>query len=254
MESELSERQKAEKTYHNNKYRKDYEVQYIDNNYHEYFFNLIDDVENLKILDFGCGDGWTSIKLVEKGANVVGIDISEELIFKALENKEQLNYGDNLSFQVMAGEDLQFESDSFDMVVGNSVLHHTEINGAINSIYRVLKDGGKAIFVEPMNQNIFLRIWRLLTPWRRSSTEKALMTGDVKFIRSVFSKTNERYFNLFSMATIGLLVLFPKSALAKRLNVISTAFDERIINRLPSLGQYCAVVVLELQKKSSETS
>src|SRR3977135_1968824 len=67
-----------------------------------------------RILDLGCGDGELTVKLVEHGCNVVGIDSSREQIAGA----KKLG----LDVRVMDGERLEFSSE-FDAVFSNAVLH-----------------------------------------------------------------------------------------------------------------------------------
>lgn len=55
------------------------------------FFKLTPNLKDKKVLDLGCGEGALTRKLVENGAsNVVGVDISEEMIALARE-KEAAN-------------------------------------------------------------------------------------------------------------------------------------------------------------------
>src|SRR5258708_6483362 len=46
----------------------------------EYAYWLLPDVRGKTVLDFGCGSGENLVPLVERGARVIGIDISPELI------------------------------------------------------------------------------------------------------------------------------------------------------------------------------
>jgi SAM-dependent methyltransferase len=64
-----------------------------------------------------------------------------------------------VSFVLDNAYDLSFEADSFDSIVGSSVLHHLEIEKAVSEMYRVLKPGGSFYFTEPnmMNPQIALQ-------------------------------------------------------------------------------------------------
>src|SRR5271154_6088551 len=46
----------------------------------EYAFHLLGDVRGKTVLDFGCGAGENVIPLIERGAHVIGMDISPDLI------------------------------------------------------------------------------------------------------------------------------------------------------------------------------
>ena len=249
MTKKLSRRQEIEKNYHNKKYEHEYRVINKHGSIpYGYFYDVIGDVNGLKVLDFGCGDGWYSCQMAQRGAEVVGIDISEELIRKANQQMKKRNLKNNLNFQVMAGEDLQFFPENFDLVVGSAILHHTDIDLAIKSIHRVLKKRGRCVFIEPMNQNFLLKVWRFLTPWRRSPVEKALLWRDINLINSFFPKTEIKFFHLFAMITSGLMIFQPNLKIVEVTHKKLTNFDNCILNRWPVLGRYCAVVVLNMKK------
>lgn len=249
----MSERQRIEEIYHDAKYKHDaipviYERS--ETKYYRFFWDLIGDVSGLKVLDFGCGNGWVSILLAKAGAKVWGIDISGELIKKANKWANDEGLSSKISFEKMPGENLAFPDNFFDLILGSAILHHTDINLAITSIFRVLKPGGRAVFIEPLNQNIFLRIWRRVTPWRRSPTERALTNKDLKFIQSIFTRTKYNFFSFTSILSEGLIILLPKNKSLFFANGLLKKLDSYLLNLFPFLGKYCAVVVLELRKEN----
>lgn len=150
-----------------------------------------------------------SIALAKTGAEVYGIDISQELIKKALQLADRERLADKLNFMEMPGENLTFQENYFGLVLGSSILHHTDIAMAMRSIQRVLKPNGGAIFLEPMNQNVLLRIWKKITPWRRSPAERALSESDLKLIQDNFPDSKYYFFTFFPILTEGLLILAP---------------------------------------------
>ena len=148
----------------------------------------------------------------------------------------------------MACENLTFEENFFDLIMGSAVLHHTDLNPAIKNIFRVLKPGGKAIFIEPLNQNIFLKSWRKVTPWRRSPAEKALVNADLKIIQELFPKARFHFFKLFSIVTQGLIIIFPHNKFLNYMDEVLEGLDDSLLRLFPFSGKYCAVVVIELIK------
>lgn len=248
MPDQLSERQLAEKLYHDEKHRDANALvdQRKADSAYNFYWGLVGNVKGLKVLDYGCGNGWLSVLLAKSGADVCGIDISEELIKKADALRDRQGLGKRISFKVMAAEDLTFPDRSFDLALGSAILHHTDIDRALSNISRVLKPGGRAIFIEPLNQNIFLKLWRKLTPWRRSPAEKALTDAELAAIKRIFPGAKFHFFDLASIFTKGLLVISPENRLLLYANSRMERFDAAFIKRCPSLGKYCAVVVLEL--------
>ena len=66
--------------------------------YREYFnnpafFEFIGDLSQKTVLDAGCGEGYNTRILAGKGANLVGVDISKNLIALALKKEEQEGLG-----------------------------------------------------------------------------------------------------------------------------------------------------------------
>lgn len=97
----------------------------------------------------GCGAGWTSIFYAKRGYDVLGQDISEDMIDLARENQARQNVGDNLSFIGADYETIDLDG-QFDAVVFFDCLHHAEDErAAIQSAYRALKPGGVLITHEP---------------------------------------------------------------------------------------------------------
>lgn len=252
MGKKLSDRQRIEERYHDEKFRGSHISQSSGRHgdrFYEFFWEQLEDVAGLDILDFGCGDGWVSVKLAREGAKkVCGIDISSELIAKGRNWIEREGLASKISFEKMAGENLTFPDNSFDLVLGSAVLHHTDMDLAIRGIRRVLKPGARGLFIEPMNQNIFLKIWRKLTPWRRSPAEKALTNADLNFIKKVFPGAKFHFFGFIAIFSKGLIICSKKSKILHYFDNIFESIDHYLINVFPFLGKYCAVVVLELKK------
>lgn len=101
-----------------------------------------------RILDFGCGTGWTSWMLAKMGYSVTGQDISPDMIQCANQNK--FRYGvDDLSFRVGDYETLDFDNE-FDGALFFDCLHHAiDERAALESAYRALKPGGICVAHEP---------------------------------------------------------------------------------------------------------
>ena len=88
LNKNLKERQKLEENFHDARYKVSKARQNVDrkkniSRSYTCFHDLRGDVRDLKVLDYGCGDGWTSIELAKEGATVWGIDISNESISKS---------------------------------------------------------------------------------------------------------------------------------------------------------------------------
>ena len=102
-----------------------------------------------RILDMGCGGGWTSIFYAKRGYTVVGQDISADMVALARENQARHDIDDRLSFIHADFESVDLEG-QFDVVIFFDCLHHAEDErAAIASACHALKPGGILITHEP---------------------------------------------------------------------------------------------------------
>jgi ubiquinone/menaquinone biosynthesis C-methylase UbiE len=98
------------------------------------------------LLEIGCGVGIDLVEFAKQGSHVTGIDVAECAIELAKKNFAFHDaYGD---LRVMNGEDLEFETNSFDAVYAHGVLQYTaDARRMIGEIHRVLKPGGVALLM-----------------------------------------------------------------------------------------------------------
>jgi 2-polyprenyl-3-methyl-5-hydroxy-6-metoxy-1,4-benzoquinol methylase len=160
-----------------------------------------------RLLDFGCGSGNNSIRLAHLGYEVSGFDISDENIRVAHDLAKKYNLEDTTLFTVQTAENLDYENDYFDTVVGIDILHHVNITNCLKEICRVLKPGGTAVFREPIESPIFdpirnLSIVKRFVPntcsFDRHITEdeKKLSQSEVRLIRSSTQNCQITYFDI----------------------------------------------------------
>jgi arsenite methyltransferase len=102
--------------------------------------------EGMTVLDLGSGAGidcFVASKYVGKSGKVIGVDMTEEMIRKANENKAKVTVS-NVEFRLGEIESLPVENNTVDRVISNCVINLVpEKDKAFGEIYRVLKPGGK---------------------------------------------------------------------------------------------------------------
>jgi trans-aconitate methyltransferase len=99
--------------------------------------DLLNIVPGERILDLGCGDGYLSQKLVNKGAVLVGADFSPELVTTAR--------GRGIDARHYNGEELDF-SNEFDGAFSNAAMHWMKRADLVaDGIFRALKPGGRFV-------------------------------------------------------------------------------------------------------------
>jgi len=101
---------------------------------------------NPKMLDVGCGGGILSEALVKAGAQVTGIDLSNDSIEAAKHHAQQ--NGLNIDYQYISAEELaQKQAGSFDAVTCMEMLEHVpEPQKVMAACAQALKPGGHAFF------------------------------------------------------------------------------------------------------------
>lgn len=106
---------------------------------------LLTPTKNQHALDAGCGSGRYAYALHLMGfKSVTGIDFSENNIAFA-KNKISEKGLSGLNFQVADVSQLPFDTNSFDFVFSNGVLHHVDASyeKTLSELYRVMKPGGE---------------------------------------------------------------------------------------------------------------
>ncbi|MEA5466596.1 bifunctional 2-polyprenyl-6-hydroxyphenol methylase/3-demethylubiquinol 3-O-methyltransferase UbiG [Leptothoe sp. PORK10 BA2] len=128
----------------------------------EYFDRAIPEWDGLRVLDVGCGGGYTCEFLAQRGAVVTGIDQSAACIQVAKDHGAAM--GLTIDYRVGVGENLPFGDDGFDVVVCVDVLEHVESPAAtVMEIGRVLRPGGLFCF-DTINRTLrshWIMIWLL---------------------------------------------------------------------------------------------
>ncbi len=105
---------------------------------------ILPDFQSKNVLDLGCGYGWHCKYAVENGADfVLGTDIS----YKMLEAAKQKNNDQRIQYQCIAMEDLEFKSESFDIILSSLAFHYVkDFKTLVKNIALWLKKDGELVF------------------------------------------------------------------------------------------------------------
>ena len=90
-----------------------------------------------RILDVGCGDGALTLRIVERGATVVGIDSSSSMV--------EASRAKGIDARIGSAAELPFDGE-FDAVFSNAALHWVpDAEGVVRGVARALRPNGRFV-------------------------------------------------------------------------------------------------------------
>jgi SAM-dependent methyltransferase len=209
----------------------------------EYAFHLLGDVHGKTVLEYGCGDGENTVVLANRGARIIALDISAELLGVA-RRRLAINGCEGVELLIGSAHSLPLPDDSVDIIFGMAILHHLDLGLASREVWRVLKKGGRAIFEEPMrNSKVVSKVRGLfpqradVSPFERPLTEQEMreFAGPCKYRAKTFQ---------LLLSSLASLVPAGKGQAAR----LSAHADACLLRHFPSLAYYGTVRVFEMVK------
>lgn len=176
------------------------------------------DLSGRKVLEAMCGSGQTTEYLLERGAEVTGLDISNEVIdaFRARWKDTHAVHAVKRSLL-----DSGLPSGSFDCVVVVGGLHHIHpnLNLAVREIHRVLKPGGHLCFMEPHAgslPDLVRRVWYKFDRFFSDNEEAIDMRALQRDFRSQFELKRAHYLGNLAFLLVLNSLIFRIPTKAKR--------------------------------------
>jgi ubiquinone/menaquinone biosynthesis C-methylase UbiE len=210
----------------------------------EYAFHLLGDVDGKTILEYGCGDGLNTAVLADRGAKVIALDISDELLAIA-RTRLEVNGCEEVDLLIGSAHALPLQDESIDIIFGMAILHHLDLDLASRETWRVLKNGGRAIFEEPLrNSKLVDRVRKLfpvradVSPFERPLTEEQIEEFAITGTRRA------RSFQLLLSSIAQTLPFWTRRAIR-----VSARIDAFLLRLFPSLAYYATVKVFEMVKE-----
>jgi len=206
----------------------------------EYAFYLLGDIRGKKVLDLGCGTGENIVPLTERGAIVIGMDISPELV--ALAQERLRRSGQEATLRVGSAYDTGLENGSVDVIFCIALIHHLDIKRVRDEMLRILRRGGVVVLKEPIR---FSKTYASLRGWlpaqeNVSDFEHPLTREELAAMTEAFEVQETRYFRLPWIPLFTALPPFLVSTVWK--------LDRWMLRNFPSAQNYATAVTTRLVK------
>jgi len=149
---------------------------------------VLGNIEGMDIIIVGNGESKKEMALLkEKPKRLVYSDLSPSASIRIKEGVDYSGYNDILRFAAIDAEHLPFVDSSIDIVYGYAMVHHLpDLECFIKETIRVLKPGGKAVFMD----DAYSPVWHFskqtwLKPlMKRSHTKTGISPEDYRFSMS----------------------------------------------------------------------
>ncbi len=215
----------------------------------EYVLPKMGNLEGKKVLELGTGTGGTATLLAKRGASVVGIDLLPFRLAEARARAAEHNVVEAVNFALMDAMHLAFPDNTFDFIISKSVLVFTDHKHVAKECYRVLKPGGKAIFMENMRHHPMVWLYRKMF-LKYSGKLRYFSVRDIETVGAEFGKLEHREFHLSAVSA-----LFWQKCISiplfYRWNLrILKAIDIILLKCLPFLKRFCWITAMICHKDS----
>ena len=207
----------------------------------EYAFHLLGNARGKTVLDYGCGAGENAVLLAARGAAVIGVDISPDLI--ELARKRAALNGATVELLVGSAYETGLPDASVDIVFAQAILHHLDLGAARSEVRRVLKPGGVLIVQEPVRDSRVIRFLRPLVPYsphENSPFERPLTRAEIDTFCEGLQCESIRRFRLPFVAVA--------KVLSARLGLSAFVLDRWMLRSFPFLESYATIEVRKLSK------
>jgi len=120
---------------------------------------LCEPIAGASVLDMGCGEGYCSRMLHQRGAReIVGIDLSERMIELACQAELAQPMG--IRYQVADALDIALEAGSVDLALAVFLFNYLSVEKmrrVMVNVHRMLRPGGRFVFAVPHPAFAFMR-------------------------------------------------------------------------------------------------
>ena len=214
----------------------------------EYILPQMGELEGKRVLELGTGTGGTAILLAKRGATVIGIDLLPFRLTEAKARAAEYDVAESVEVALMDAMYLAFPDDTFDLIISKSVLVFTAHTQTARECHRVLKPGGKAIFIENMRHHPGVWLYRK-TFLKYSDALHYFSLGDVEGVGAEFENLEHREFHLTAVSALFWQKCISIPRLYRWTLRILEEFDTLLLKCLPFLKRFCWITAMICRKE-----
>lgn len=213
----------------------------------EYVLPKMGNLEGKKVLELGTGTGGTATLLAKRGASVIGIDLLPFRLAEAQARAAEHEVAEAINFALMDAMHLAFPDNTFDFIISKSVLVFTDHSHTAKECYRVLKPGGKAIFMENMRYHPAVWLYRKMF-LKYSGKLRYFSVGDIETVGAEFEKLEHREFHLSAVSALFWQKCISIPLFYRWTFHILKAIDTSLLKCLPFLKRFCWITAMICHK------
>ena len=142
--------------------------------------------------------------------------------------------------------EIPFRDGAFDLIAGMAILHHVSDKRRVSAeLARVLRSGGRAVFMEPLGESLFLERLRRLVPVKSEAEDDPdqwatqFKRGELRFFRDDFEVQCEVF---------QLLSRLDRITSSESVRRVLGHVDRQLLRRVPPLRRFGRSIVVELHK------
>ena len=200
-----------------------------------------------RVLNVACGTGELNLFLASCGCDVVAFDFSPKSVEYAREMARINGLSDKIQVDEMDIRHLSYEDSSFDVVTGEAALHHViKYDNCFEQMYRVLKPGGVALFVENFEFDPLIRLLRPINWYLKGYVgEYSLQKSDLEYARRIFDDvviSDQAFFYTYAR------FFYTPSPLNRTVARTLKRIDDAVLPVLPFLKHFYSLAYMQLHK------
>jgi SAM-dependent methyltransferase len=201
------------------------------------YFSSFSHGKSLKFLELGFGNGCLSRFFLRRGIDVYSNEISANYA------KFLMNTNPVARAVRSCAEILPYKDSSFDLVATFLALHHFNLELSLSEIYRVLKPGGKGVFMEPLLNSKILYLLRQLLPISDNESPGGGGINSAE-LRMKLEAAGFRY----RIREYELLTRLERIPFLHRFQKALRKIDNSIFSTLPIMRHFARTTVIEIFK------